>query len=219
MKEEKAVQIEQMREWVKASPYLIVLDYTGMKVSEFSELRGRLRKVGAAVKVVKNTLFRRALGEASFPEMDKDLAGQTAVVAGGKDAPAAAKVIKTFKAEFTRPVLRAGLMDGKLLGVNELVMLADLPSMEVLRGRLLGALAAPGTTLVRLIAEPGARLARLLKAKSESGPAAAPVAEVVVIAAAPAEATPKVAAPVEAAPVAVAAVEVAPVVETKTENV
>lgn len=215
MKEEKAVQIEQMREWVKSSPYLIVLDYSGMKVSEFSELRGRLRKVGAAVKVVKNTLFRRALGEASFPEMDKDLAGQTAVVAGGKDAPAAAKVIKSFKAEFTRPVLRAGLMDGKVLGVSELVMLADLPSLEVLRGRILGALAAPGTTLVRLIAEPGARLARLLKAKSESGPAAA--AEVVVVAAAPVEKVAATEAPAAAVPEAKVA-EAAPVAEAKMES-
>ncbi|NCW28457.1 MAG: 50S ribosomal protein L10, partial [Verrucomicrobia bacterium] len=115
MKEEKAIVIETMREWVKSSPYLIVLDYTGMKVSEFSELRGRLRKVGAAVKVVKNTLFKRALGEASWPAIDKDLAGQTAVVSGGQDAPAAAKVIKTFKAEFTRPAVRAGVMDGKIL--------------------------------------------------------------------------------------------------------
>lgn len=215
MKEEKAVQIEQMREWVKSSPYLIVLDYSGMKVSEFSELRGRLRKVGAAVKVVKNTLFRRALGEASFPEMDKDLAGQTAVVAGGKDAPAAAKVIKSFKAEFTRPALRAGLMDGKVLGVSELVMLADLPSLEVLRGRILGALAAPGTTLVRLIAEPGARLARLLKAKSESGPAAA--AEVVVVAAAPVEKVAATEAPAAAVPEAKVA-EAAPVAEAKMES-
>ena len=52
MKEEKALVIDTIREWVKSSPYLIVLDYTGMKVAEFSELRGRLRKVGAAVKVV-----------------------------------------------------------------------------------------------------------------------------------------------------------------------
>ncbi|NDF17031.1 MAG: 50S ribosomal protein L10, partial [Verrucomicrobia bacterium] len=70
MKEEKNVMIGTLKDWVKSSPYLIVLDYTGMKVSEFSELRGRLRKVGAAVKVVKNTLFRRALNEASLPAMD-----------------------------------------------------------------------------------------------------------------------------------------------------
>jgi len=147
MKEEKAIVIETMREWVKSSPYLIVLDYTGMKVSEFSELRGRLRKVGAAVKVVKNTLFKRALGDAALPAIDKDLAGQTAVVSGGQDAPAAAKVIKTFKAEFTRPAVRAGVMDGKILGVSEITMLADLPSAEVLRAKLLGTIVSPGLDL------------------------------------------------------------------------
>ncbi|NBQ55291.1 MAG: 50S ribosomal protein L10 [Verrucomicrobia bacterium] len=170
MKEEKAIVIETMREWVKSSPYLIVIDYTGMKVSEFSELRGRLRKVGAAVKVVKNTLFKRALGEASLPVIDKDLAGQTAVVSGGQDAPAAAKVIKTFKSEFTRPAVRAGVMDGKILGVSEITMLADLPSAEVLRAKLLGAIAAPASTLVRLLAEPGSRLARVVRTKTEAAP-------------------------------------------------
>ncbi|MCX6935491.1 MAG: 50S ribosomal protein L10 [Verrucomicrobia bacterium] len=171
MKEEKALVIETLREWVKSSPYLIVLDYTGMKVAEFSELRGRLRKVGAVVKVVKNTLFKRAMGAADLTGLDKDLAGQTAIVAGGKDAPAAAKVIKTFKAEFTRPILRSGVMDGKILGSSELIMLADLPSMEVLRGRLLGALSAPAATLVRLLAEPGVRLARVVRTKADSVPA------------------------------------------------
>jgi large subunit ribosomal protein L10 len=172
MKEEKNVMIGTLKDWVKSSPYLIVLDYTGMKVSEFSELRGRLRKVGAAVKVVKNTLFRRALNEASLPTMDKELAGQTAVVSGGADAPAAAKVIKTFKAEFTRPNLRVGVMDGKLLGTSELTMLADLPSAEVLRARLLGAIQAPAATLARLIQEPGARVARVIRAKPEAAAAA-----------------------------------------------
>ncbi len=172
MKEEKNVMIGTLKEWVKSSPYLIVLDYTGMKVSEFSELRGRLRKVGAAVKVVKNTLFKRALNEAALPAMDKDLAGQTAVVSGGADAPAAAKVIKTFKAEFTRPNVRVGVMDGKLLGTSELTMLADLPSAEVLRARLLGAIQAPAATLARLIQEPGARVARVIRSKPEAAAAA-----------------------------------------------
>ena len=80
MKEEKALVIDTIREWVKSSPYLIVLDYTGMKVAEFSELRGRLRKVGAAVKVVKNTLFKRAIGEEVLAGLGKDLTGQTAIV-------------------------------------------------------------------------------------------------------------------------------------------
>ena len=154
MKEEKALVIDTIREWVKSSPYLIVLDYTGMKVAEFSELRGRLRKVGAAVKVVKNTLFKRAIGEEVLAGLGKDLTGQTAIVSGGKDAPAAAKVIKTFKAEFTRPSLRSGLMDGKVLGVSDIVMLADLPSAEVLRARLLGAISAPASTLAVKITAP-----------------------------------------------------------------
>ena len=153
MKEEKALVIETLREWVKSSPYLIVLDYTGMKV-------------------VKNTLFKRAIGESALSGLDKDFVGQTAVVAGGKDAPAAAKVIKTFKAEFTRPVLRSGVMDGQLLGTKELLVLADLPSMDVLRGKILGVISAPASTLVRLLAEPGARLARVVRSKADAAPAA-----------------------------------------------
>ena len=64
-------------------------------------------------------------------------------------------------------------MDGKILGVSEIVMLADLPSEEVLRARLLGAISAPASTLARLLAEPGARLARVMKSKAEAAPTAA----------------------------------------------
>jgi large subunit ribosomal protein L10 len=81
-------------------------------------------------------------------------------------------VIKTFKAEFTRPVLRSGVMDGQLLGTKELLVLADLPSMDVLRGKILGVISAPASTLVRLLAEPGARLARVVRSKADAAPAA-----------------------------------------------
>src|SRR5437879_5927210 len=87
---------------LNASPFFIVVDYKGLKVSHFTELRKRLIKAGAEVHVVKNSIFRIAAKEAGIGELNGALAGQLAVVTGQKDVSAAAKVVKSFGAEFDR---------------------------------------------------------------------------------------------------------------------
>ena len=168
MKELKTILIQDLLEKVNASPFMFVVDYTGLTVDKFTELRKRLRGAGAEVHVYKNRLVKKAAERASYPaELGDALKGQTAVVTGAKDVAAAAKIMKTFSDEFEKPQMKAGVIDGKFFTAEGIKTLADLPSREVLLAQLLGVLQAPASQLVRLLNEPAASLARVLNAKSE----------------------------------------------------
>lgn len=168
MKIEKTLMIEDLVKRVNASPFMFVVDYTGLTVPRWEELRKRLRGAGAEIHVFKNNLVRKAAEKAGYPtEIGDTLTGQTALVTGDKDVCAAAKVMKTFAKEFEKPKLKGGVLDGNLLTADGINSLADLPSKEVLQSQLLGVLQAPASKLVRLLNEPAASLARVLKAKGE----------------------------------------------------
>jgi len=154
---------------LNASPFFIVVDYQGLKVGPITELRKRLNKAGAEMHVVKNSIFRIAAKEAGVADLTGTLAGQLAVVTGRKDVSSAAKVLKTFSSEFEKPKLKFGYLNSQRLETKDLLTLADLPSIEVLRAKLLGLLNTPATTLVRLLNTPATQLARVLKAKAEKG--------------------------------------------------
>ncbi len=122
-----------------------------MQVPQFNELRNRLGGVKAELRVVKNTLLRRALKDSNLPDLESYLHGQSAVVMGEADISGAAKILKNFTAEFQKPKLKVGILDHAVLEVAEIMALADLPSKDVLQAKLLGLLLAPATTLARLI--------------------------------------------------------------------
>ncbi len=166
MRPEKATIVEDLQAKLNTSPFLFVADYTGLKVAQFGELRNRLHGVGARCHVVKNTFLRRAAKEAGLPELG-ELKGQTAIVVGEKDVAAAAKVLKTFTAEFQKPIMKVGVIDRAVVSTEQIKAIADLPSREVLLATLLGVLNAPASKLVRVLNEPASALARVLKAKSE----------------------------------------------------
>ena len=168
MRPEKTLIVADVREKLKSSPYLLIVDYTGMKVSHFEELRSRLSAAGSRVSVVRNTFLKIAAKELAMPELESVLAGQTAMVTGEVDICAAAKVLKTFAAEFQKPIVRAGVLDNAPLTAGQVAELADLPSKDVLRAKLLGLLQTPASQFVRILNEPGASLARVLKAKADA---------------------------------------------------
>ena len=151
---------------LNASPFFIVVDYRGVTVKHFNELRKRLRGAGAEAHVVKNSIFRIAAKEANVADLASGaLAGQIAVITGQKDVSAAAKILKNFQAEFEKPKVQFGYLNSARLEAKQLQELADLPSLDVLRGKLLGMLQAPASTLVRLLNTPGSQLARVLQAR------------------------------------------------------
>ena len=104
--------------------------------------------------VVKNSIFRLAVKEAGVADLDGVLAGQLAVVTGQRDVSSAAKVVKTFSAEFDKPKIRFGYLNNQRLESADIMALADLPSIEVLRAKLLGVIMAPATKLATLINTP-----------------------------------------------------------------
>ena len=201
----KATIVEDLHQKLNASPFLFVADYTGLKVSQFAELRNRLNATGARCHVVKNTFLRRAAKEAGLPEL-AELKGQTAIIVGDKDVAAAAKVLKNFTAEFKKPEVKTGVVDKIVVTTQQIAAIADLPSREVLLATLLGVLNAPASKLVRVLNEPASSLARLLKAKAEKDASAAPAAQAPAAPAAEAPAAPAAAeAPAADAPAAPAA--------------
>ena len=167
MRPEKASVVSELSEALKRSPFVLVTDYRGMKVADFSELRSRLSPAGAKVHVVKNNFLKLAMVDSGFPQVGDQCAGQTAVVTGEADVASVAKIFKRFATEFKLAALRVGFVDRAVLSTAELETLAELPTREVLQAQLLGLLLSPATRLARLFNEPAASLARLLNAKAE----------------------------------------------------
>lgn len=167
MRPEKASIVSELSEALKRSPFVLVTDYRGMKVGDFSELRSRLAQTRAEVHVVKNSFLKLAMADSGFPEVSDQFAGQTAVVTGEADVAPVAKIFKTFATEFKLAALRIGFVDRAVLSTAELQTLAELPAREILQAQLLGLLLSPATRLVRVFNEPAAALARLLNAKAE----------------------------------------------------
>jgi large subunit ribosomal protein L10 len=169
MRAEKQNLTKEYLTRLNASPFFIVVEYKGLKVGHMTELRKRLNKAGAEVHVVKNSIFRIAAKESGVADMNGSLAGQMAVVTGQKDISTAAKVVKTFGSEFDKLKIKFGYLNNSRLGDTDIIALADLPSIEVLRAKFLGLLNAPATKLVTLLNTPASQLARVLQAKVEKG--------------------------------------------------
>ncbi|MGE9268998.1 MAG: 50S ribosomal protein L10 [Verrucomicrobiales bacterium] len=169
MNPDKKIITDELLERVNASPFVIVLDYNGMTVPQFNELRTRLAEHnGTECHVAKNSFMKRVLADAGLPDISEALVGQTAFVTGDADVCAVSKVITNVTKEFKRPEIKAGILDGDVLDADQVKALAALPPREVLLAQLLGVLNAPASKLLRTINEPGASLARVIKAKFDS---------------------------------------------------
>ncbi|MBK1881567.1 50S ribosomal protein L10 [Luteolibacter pohnpeiensis] len=151
---DKKIIIDSLLERVNSSPFLIVIDYTGLTVPQFGELRSRLDAAGAKAVVAKNSYVKKALAEAGLPDIAEELVGQTAFITGDSEVFAAAKVVKNFEKEFKKPEFKVGILDGAILTADKLKSIADIPSREAVLSQLLG-----------LINEPATRIARVLNAK------------------------------------------------------
>src|SRR6516162_1250946 len=176
MRPEKQSLTKEYLTRLNASPFFIVVDYKGLKVSHLTELRKRLSKAGAEVHIIKNSIFRLAAKESGVADLNGNLAGQMAVVTGQRDISTAAKVVKTFGSEFDKLKVHFGYLKNQRLEQAAILTLADLPSIEVLRAKFLGLLNAPATKFVTLLNTPASQMARVLKAQAEKLEKAAPAA-------------------------------------------
>lgn len=169
MRPEKQLIVEEVKKQVAGSPYLLLTEYKGMTVTQFAELRKRLRGAGAECHVVKNTMVRHAIKAAGMASLDASLSGMTAVVYGGSksDISAAAKILKQFTKDFEKPKVKAGLMGAQVLKAEDISAVADLPSLDALRAQLIGLLQTPATRIAVVLGAPASQIARVLKAHAD----------------------------------------------------
>jgi large subunit ribosomal protein L10 len=149
----------------------VFLDFSGMTVAEVSHLRSEFRKQGVTYKVLKNSLVRRALGDAPYvKKLSKALKGMTGIAFSGEEPGAAARVLKTFVKENEKLKIKAGLLDGQVLDATTVeTQLATLPGKNEARAMLLATLMAPAQRFVMLLNTPAGNFVRLLEAKKAKG--------------------------------------------------
>jgi large subunit ribosomal protein L10 len=165
--EAKQAVVTEVAAVAKTAQSAVAAEYRGLTVAEMTKLRVSARQAGVYVRVVKNTLARRAVEGTSFECMKGSLRGPLVLAFSREDPGAAARVVKGFAKEHEKLVTIALSIGGELYPASDLDRLASLPTLEEARASLVRMLAAPMTQLVRTLAEPGAMLARTLKARSE----------------------------------------------------
>lgn len=151
MNPDKQIILSGLLERVNQSPYLIVVDYTGLTVQQFTELRNRLDAGGARCTVAKNSYMRKVLVEAGLPDISEALVGQTAFVMGEAEVFAAAKAIKNFEKEFKKPEMKVGILGNAVLDADKLKAIADIPSREAVLSQLLGTILEPASRIARVV--------------------------------------------------------------------
>ena len=209
-RDQKAAVIEQVASQIQESEAIFAVDYRGISVPQAAELRTKLRDVDASFRVVKNTLTERAADKAGAEGLKELLEGPTAMTFVRGDAASAAKALRDFRRATQLLEFKGGWMNGAALSPEEIDSIAQLPSREVLYGRLVGMVASPLTGLAGALGGLIGGLARQLQAMADQG---------LVGGDAPAAAAPAPAAePESPAAEAEAPAEEAPAAEANTEN-
>ena len=178
---EKAAQVDEITARLRRSSTAVLADYRGMTVGQMQDLRNRLRGDGVEMLVVKNTLARRAAEAAGYGALKAELSGPIAIVFAQDDVSAPARILSEYIRANRRMVIRSGLLEGQVIKAETVAELADLPSREVLLGRLLGTMQMPLANLASVLQAPLTKLARTLDAlreqkESNQPPAGAPAA-------------------------------------------
>lgn len=163
---QKGKVIEELDDVFSTAGVVVAMHYQGLTVAQMTTLRTQMREAGAEVRVAKNKLAKIALEGKPGQGMQAILKGQTAL-AYSADPVAAPKVATEFAKKFDKLVVLGGAMGSTVLDAEGVKSLASLPSLDELRGRLLGLIQGPASKLVRVITTPGTQLARVLAAKAE----------------------------------------------------
>lgn len=150
----------------------VAAEYRGLSVEDMTALRRDARDAGVYLRVIKNTLARRAFDGTDFECMKDTLTGPLLLAFSSEDPGAAARVIKQFAKEHDALKAVSLVVGGQLLEASDLGKVADLPNLDQARSMLLGCLQAPMSKLVRTLAEPPAMVARTLAARGEQAQAA-----------------------------------------------
>ncbi|MCI2256764.1 50S ribosomal protein L10 [Domibacillus sp. 8LH] len=141
--EKKQELVGQIADKLKNSPSTVIVDYRGLSVAQVTELRKQLREAGVEFKVYKNTMTRRAAEQAGIEGLGEFLTGPNAIAFGAEDVVAPAKILNEFAKKNDALEIKAGVLEGNFVSVEEVKALAELPSREGLLSMVLSVLQAP----------------------------------------------------------------------------
>ena len=164
-REEKAELIKKLNSTFNNAGVVVVTHQSGLTVDESTDLRVKMREVGASYQVAKNRIVKLALKDTKYENIIDLFSGPTAI-AVSKDPVSAPKTIFKFAKENDKLSIIGGGLDGKTLSVDEVTQLASLPSLDELRGKLVGLIKSPSQKLASVSVAPANKLVNVLHAKA-----------------------------------------------------
>lgn len=168
MRPEKQFLVDEVNVHLEKSDYMFLADYKRATVSDIAELRSQLAKEEAEFHVVKNSILKVAAKSRGFPELDDHLTGQNAIVIGGANPSGVAKVLTKFFDKAEKVEVKIGILSNRMLEQDDVKALAELPSLEALRGQLLGLLSKPAQQMVFVLNAVPQNVLNLLQAKIDA---------------------------------------------------
>ncbi len=162
--EQKQAVVSEVNEVAANAQTAVAAEYIGLSVAQMTALRAKARESGVYLRVVKNTLAKRAVDGTSFECLKESLSGPLLLVFSGEDPGAGARVVRDFAKTNDKLVTRAIAFAGELRPASDLNVLASMPTLDEARAKLLSVLMAPQTKLVRTLAEPAGQFVRVLAA-------------------------------------------------------
>lgn len=143
--------VNEIKEKLQKAVSMVLVDYRGLNVEEVTELRKKSREAGVEYKVYKNTLMTRAFDELGITGFEDYLTGPNAIALGFGDPVIPAKIMSDFAKNHDKLEIKVGMIENKVLSLEDVKALADLPSKEVLVAQVLGGLNAPITGFVNVL--------------------------------------------------------------------
>ena len=162
--EQKKVIVAEVEEVAKTAQSAIAAEYRGLTVDDMTKLRAEARNSGVYLRVVKNTLARRALQDTEFACMSEELKGPLVLAFSQEDPASAARIIKDFAKENDKLAVKVIALGGKLLAPGDLNALASMPTKDQSISMLMSVMKAPVEKFVRTLAEPTAKMVRTVAA-------------------------------------------------------
>ncbi len=164
---EKKEFVQKLKDEINSSSSVIVAHYSGLTVDESNQLRSEMRNNGARFKVTKNRLTKLALEQTHFKDIADLFTGPTAI-AYSDNPVAPAKVAVNFEKKIEKFKIIGGGFDGEKINLEKINFLATLPSLDELRGQIVGLISAPAQKIASIVKEPAGQMARLVSAQSKS---------------------------------------------------
>ncbi len=166
-RQKKEELVAQYREQIRNASALVITNYKGVNVAQLRALRTRLKEHETSCTVVKNSLFKIALGETGYAQPDELLNGTNAVIFIGEDIGKGVTALKGWIREAKVLEIRGAVLEKSVLNATQAEALSDLPTKEQVLAMVLGTINAPAGSLVRIINAPAASLARVINAHVE----------------------------------------------------